>query len=72
MKSDITDAHGNRVFPDRKLEALEVDYTEDERRVHAALVEYTKLRRAANREEGGNHTTEFVLKLLKKRLQEKP
>lgn len=72
LKSDITDARGNRVFPDRKLEALEVDYTEDERRVHAALVEYTKLRQAANREEGGNHATEFVLKLLKKRLFSSP
>ncbi|MBE0556004.1 MAG: DEAD/DEAH box helicase, partial [Proteobacteria bacterium] len=72
LKTDITDANGNRVFPDRKLEALEVDYTEEERRIHAALVEYTQLRQAANREEGGRHATEFVLKLLKKRLFSSP
>ncbi len=72
LKSDITDANGARVFPDRKLEALEVDYTDVERDIHASLVEYTQLRQAANREEGGNHATEFVLKLLKKRLFSSP
>jgi superfamily II DNA or RNA helicase len=72
LKTDITDANGIRVFPHRKLEALEVDYTDDERRIHAALVEYTQLRQAANREEGGSHATEFVLKLLKKRLFSSP
>lgn len=72
LKTDITDADGNRVFPDRRLEALEVDYSEEERRIHAALVEYTQLRRAANREAGGRHATEFVLKLLKKRLFSSP
>jgi hypothetical protein len=51
---------------------LEVDYSDEERRIHASLVEYTQLRRAANREEGGSHATEFVLKLLKKRLFSSP
>jgi superfamily II DNA or RNA helicase len=72
LKTDITDAEGNRVFPDRRLEALEVAYTDEERGIHAALVEYTQLRQAANREEGGGHATEFVLKLLKKRLFSSP
>lgn len=68
LKTDITDAHGNPVFPKRKLEALEVDYSEDERNIHSALVEYTRLKRESKREQGGSHATEFVLKLLKKRL----
>ena len=72
LKTDITDANGNRVFPERRLEALEVDYSDEERGIHASLVEYTELRQAANREGGGNHATEFVLKLLKKRLFSSP
>lgn len=72
LKSDITDANGKRVFQDRKLEALEVNYTDDERRAHAALVEYSHIRQTANREEGGSHATEFVLKLLKKRMFSSP
>src|SRR6266536_57680 len=48
LKTDITDVHGNPVFPKRKLEALEVDYTEDERRIHSILVEYTRLRQQSN------------------------
>ncbi|MCZ2109534.1 MAG: DISARM system SNF2-like helicase DrmD [Dehalococcoidia bacterium] len=72
LKTDITDANGNRVFPERRLEALEVDYSDEERRIHASLVEYTELRQAANREAGGSHATEFVLKLLKKRLFSSP
>jgi hypothetical protein len=72
LKTDITDANGNRVFPDRKLEALEVSYSDEERCIHACLVEYTQLRQAANREQSGSYATEFVLKLLKKRLFSSP
>jgi superfamily II DNA or RNA helicase len=72
LKTDITDEHGNRVFPVRKLEALEIDYSDEERGIHESLVEYTELRQAANREEGGGRATEFVLKLLKKRLFSSP
>lgn len=72
LKADITDAQGNPVFPKRTLEALEVDYTEEERQIHAALIEYTRLRQEANREQGGGHATEFVLKLLKKRMFSSP
>ncbi len=72
LKTDITDVNGNRVFPDRKLEVLEVDYTEEERQIHATLVEYTRLRQESVQEQGGGHATEFVLKLLKKRLFSSP
>jgi superfamily II DNA or RNA helicase len=72
LKTDITDEHGNRVFPVRKLEALEIDYSDEERAIHESLVEYTQLRQAANREDGRGRATEFVLKLLKKRLFSSP
>lgn len=72
LKSDITDKDGRPVFPARKLEALEVDYGVDERKIHAALVEYTKLRRDAAKEGGQGFATDFVLKLLKKRMFSSP
>jgi superfamily II DNA or RNA helicase len=72
LKADITDVDGKPVFPKRTLEALEVDYSEEERRIHAALIEYTRLRQEANGEHGGRHATNFVLKLLKKRLFSSP
>ncbi|MBU6435837.1 MAG: DEAD/DEAH box helicase, partial [Nitrospirae bacterium] len=72
LKTDITDAQGNPIFPMRKLEPLEIQYTGEERHIHAVLTEYTRLRQASNREQGGGHATEFVLKLLKKRLFSSP
>lgn len=72
LKSDIVDAEGRPKFPARKLMPLEVEYGDDERRVHAELVEYTKLRSAASRAAGERFATDFVLKLLKKRLFSSP
>jgi ERCC4-related helicase len=63
---------GSPRFPERKLEALEVPYTEAERRVHRALREYTDLRQHAARDQVEQTATEFVLKLLKKRLFSSP
>lgn len=63
---------GTPRFPPRQLEAIEVDYTAEEKEVHAWLQRYTQLRRknAANATE--KFATEFVLKLLKKRLFSSP
>lgn len=72
LKADITDAQGNPIFPTRKLEPLEVEYAGEERHIHAMLMEYTRLRQVSNREQGSGHATEFVLKLLKKRLFSSP
>lgn len=59
-------------FPKRELEALEVDYTEGERRAHQALREYTALRSRGAADEAEKLATDFVLKLLKKRLFSSP
>jgi len=72
LKSDIVDEHGNKVFPDRKLEPLEITYTDEERQVHVALMEYSSLRQASVKNEPGRHATDFVMKLLKKRLFSSP
>jgi superfamily II DNA or RNA helicase len=71
LKSDITDADGNPVFPVREILPLEVHWTDEEREIHAALQEYVKLR-YRQREQAGGQATAFVLKLLKKRLFSSP
>lgn len=72
LKSDIVDADGNPVYPVRKLIPLEIHYSEEEREIHEMLQKYTVSRIARLR--GTKHLfgTEFVLKLLKKRLFSSP
>lgn len=59
---------GTPRFPKRSIEPLEVHYDEDERWVHAALREYSGLRQRTASEGTERFATEFVLKMLKKRL----
>ena len=73
LKSDIPPAiDGSPRFPTRKLIPLEVPYSEAEREIHRALIEYGQARLAncaSNRE---RFASEFVLKTLKKRLFSSP
>ncbi|MCI0391375.1 MAG: DISARM system SNF2-like helicase DrmD [Acidobacteria bacterium] len=73
LKSELPpDDFGNPRFPKRALEPLEVNYPEEERRIHAALKEYTKLRSTKAEDSSQRVATEFVLKTLKKRLFSSP
>jgi len=63
---------GSPRFPKRVLEPIEVDYTAEEREVHGLLQTYTHLRLEKAVDEVEQYTTEFVLKLLKKRLFSSP
>lgn len=66
---------GSPRFPRRKLEALEVAYTEEERQVHRLLRRYSesRLKRLPEAgEQAERYATEFVVKLLKKRLFSSP
>jgi superfamily II DNA or RNA helicase len=63
---------GSPRFPERVLEAITVPYTDAERRAHAALRDYTDLRSKGASDETERYATEFVLKLLKKRLFSSP
>src|SRR5262245_17491941 len=64
---------GSPRFPARKLEALEVPYTDAEKRIHQALQEYAGLRQKAAGEDAVERTaSDFILKLLKKRLFSSP
>lgn len=72
LKSEILNWDGTKRFPARKLEAIEVSYTEGEKAAHRKLQSYSKLRQARNPDETVSAGTEFVLKLLKKRLFSSP
>jgi superfamily II DNA or RNA helicase len=63
---------GTPRFPERRLEPITVTYTDEERAAHADLARYTELR--VEGASGGAETfaTEFVLKLLKKRMFSSP
>ena len=71
LKSDPSFAFnhlGIRRFPPRILEPIEVPYTNEEREIHAALRQYTRLRSSRAVDPAERCATEFVLKTLKKRL----
>ncbi len=72
LKDDITDESGSPRFPKRQLNALEVDYTEEERAAHDLLTRYGKLRLAACESDREQFACTFVLKTLKKRLFSSP
>jgi superfamily II DNA or RNA helicase len=72
LKSDIVDAEGKPVFPIRRLECLEIDYTSEEREVHGLLRTFTESRSASVRGTRHEFGTEFVHILLKKRIFSSP
>jgi hypothetical protein len=73
LKSELPkDDFGQDRFPKRTLEALEVDYPEDEKRIHAALKRYTLLRHGKAQDQAEKFATDFVLMTLKKRLFSSP
>ena len=66
------DIYGTPRFPERKLAAIPVDYTKAEHTVHALLKQYTHSRTKGLDASITRYATEFVLKLLKKRLFSSP
>jgi superfamily II DNA/RNA helicase len=75
LKTDPTFAKkwdGTTRFPPRVLESIEVPYTDEERECHQALREYTNLRTKRAKDNTERFATEFVLKILKKRLFSSP
>lgn len=72
LKSNIVDKDGNPVFPKRELLALEIDYSEEERRIHALLKRFMDSRLESTEKAGARFGTAFVMLLLKKRLFSSP
>jgi len=64
--------NGQRRFPQRKLDVIEVPYTEEEKQVHRWLREYSESRQNNAKDNEERFAVEFVLKLLKKRLFSSP
>lgn len=63
---------GSRRFAKRVVKHLEVPYSDSERRTHHTLQRYAELRATSARTAGEQFATEFILKLLKKRLFSSP
>jgi len=72
LKSELTGWDGAPLFPQRRLEAIEVPYNEEERTIHRQLQTYAGLRARDATGEPERFATEFVMKLLKKRLFSSP
>jgi superfamily II DNA or RNA helicase len=70
LKSDLVDAKGMRLYPERRLEALKVDYTEEEREARQLLDQYIASREKHEEREGA--PSHFVHQLLRKRLASSP
>jgi superfamily II DNA or RNA helicase len=70
LKSELVDANGKRSFPDRRLEALNVEYGPEEREARRLLEQYIASREA--RDERGGAASHFVHQLLRKRLSSSP
>jgi len=73
MKSELPEEFdGTPRFPKRTIQAIEVDYTEEEKKAHAWLQEYTDLRQQNPKDGVERYATEFMMKMLKKRLFSSP
>ena len=72
LKSDLVDADGKPLYAQRKLQALAVPYTDEERAIHQKLNDYCASREKDAEKAGGTFGTAFVNRLLKKRLFSSP
>lgn len=72
LKSDLVDENGEPIYPRRELLPLEIDYTPEEREMHRLLREFTESRRQSVAGTSAEFGTEFVHKLLKKRMFSSP
>ena len=70
LKSDLVDANGKRIYPVRRLEALPIEFTEEERAARQQLEAYIEGRERGA--DGGRSVDHFVHQLLRKRLSSSP
>lgn len=70
LKSDLVDAKGKKLYPVRRLEALNVKYTAKEREARQLLEDYIASREKQDDREGS--ASHFVHQLLRKRLASSP
>lgn len=70
LKSTLIDARGKKLYPVRRLEALNVEYSSEEREVRQLLEQYIASRETQEDREGV--ASHFVHQLLRKRLASSP
>ena len=70
LKSDLVDAKGKKIYPVRRLEVLNVEYTAEEREARQLLELYINSREKQDEREGA--ASHFVHQLLRKRLASSP
>lgn len=72
LKSDLVNAEGKPLYAQRKLYALSISYSEQERAIHQTLNNYCMSREQDAEKTGNTFGTSFVNRLLKKRLFSSP
>jgi len=73
MKSELPPQFdGTPRFPKRSIQAIEVSYSDEEKKAHTWLQEYTELRQQNPKDAIERYATEFMMKMLKKRLFSSP
>jgi superfamily II DNA or RNA helicase len=72
LKSDLVDADGKPLYAQRKLQALVIPYTDEERKIHQKLNDYCASREKDAEKAGSTFGTSFINQLLKKRLFSSP
>ena len=72
LKTDLVDADGNPLYPKRRLMPLEIDYSDEEKEIHNLLNQFTSARSESVKGSVFKYGSDFVHKLLKKRLFSSP
>lgn len=72
LKTELVDENGDPIYPNRELLPLAIDYTPEEREIHRLLKQYTESRAEAVKGTTAEFGTDFIHKLLKKRLFSSP
>jgi superfamily II DNA or RNA helicase len=73
LKSDLVDKDGNRIYPERQLEALPVRHSEDDAEIRRKLERYISLREKGSKDdEPPGRAQTFIHELLRKRLASSP
>lgn len=71
LKSDLVDGEGRRIYPERRLEALPIAYSDEERAIRKRLDDFITSRESVA-SGGGRGADHFVHQLLRKRLSSSP
>lgn len=72
LKTDLVDAKGKAIYPERVIEPLEVLYTDAEREAHVLFRKYAQSRLSEVRGTKFEYRSNFIFNLLKKRLFSSP